>query len=341
MQQPRLIQTRNRFALMILALAALAAGFSSTAFGQAETSLKGHGIVSVFFSRSTADERFDFNGNRTRITPVGVPNGSLTTSTFTIQGAYGLTNRLEIEVLIPVVLNSEVRTVGLGMNNQITPRRAEASGIASSRFNVRYSLVREPFFLTARFGVKTSANSRELQQTQSPILTPIDEGTTDYELAGQISRRFGRFRIGGEAGIRFRGDQSDAVIDNDPASRRRVTVSPGNEFIYNFQVSYSVHRRLTVSLLGDGLSQGSYNAPFRTILVGNGFLPRTVGTIGAPSGVTPDFREQTGRRLFKIGPFANFAVTPKTFITGGVQFAANGRNTPAGTFFSVGLSRTF
>lgn len=314
---------------------------NGVSFAQAETSQKGHGLASIFFSRNTTDERFDFNGDRTRLTPAGSRNGTLTTSTLTFQAAYGITNRLEVEVLIPVVLNSEVRTVGLNAQNLIEPRRAEASGIASTRVNVRYNLVREPFFLTARFGFKSSANSKDLQQTQSPVLSPVDEGTNDYEFAGQISRRFGRFKIGGEAGIRIRGDQSDAVVDNDPASRRRVTVSPANEFIYNFQASYSVSRRFSLSLLADGVAQGNYDTPFRTVFIGDGFTTRTVGTIGAPTGTTPDFRRQTGRQLFKLGPFANLSVTPRTVITGGVQFAAAGRNAPSGTFFTVGVSRFF
>jgi hypothetical protein len=314
-----------------------ALGFS--AFAQAETSAKGHGIVSVFYSRNTSDERFDFNGDRTRLTPTG--GGDLTTDLFTIQSAYGVTDRLEVEVLIPVVLNSEVQTVGISSSNLLERRQADASGIANARFNVRYNLVREPFFLTARFGVKTRANSTDLQRTQSPILTPIDEGTTDYELAGQLSRQFGRVKIGGEAGVRFRGDQDDAVIDADVTSRRRVTISPANEFIYRFQASYSLSRRFAVSLLGDGTVQGDYDAPFRTIVVGDDFRIRTVGTQNAPPNVTPDFRRQTGRRLLKLGPFASFSVTPRTVITGGVQFAADGRNAPTGSFFSIGISRFF
>ncbi len=338
MKKSRLTRLVIRAALLSGLLPLLLTGVG---FAQAETSQKGRGLASIYFSRNATDERFDFNGDRTRLTPAGSRNGTLTTSLLTFQAAYGITSRLELEILVPVVLNSEVRTVGVSAQNLIEPRRAEASGIANARVNVRYNLVREPLFLTARFGFKSRANSTDLQRTQSPVLSPIDEGTNDYEFAGQISRRFGKFGIGGEAGVRIRGDQTDAVVDADPASRRRVTVSPANEFIYNFRASYAVNRRFSLSLLADGVAQGDYDAPFRTVFVGDGFTPRTAGAIGAPTGVTPDFRRQTGRQLFKLGPFASVSVTPRTVITGGVQFAAAGRNAPTGAFFTVGVSRFF
>lgn len=338
MPKPHFLRVIARSALF---LGLLLLALTGVSFAQAETSQKGHGLASIYFSRNTTDERYDFNGDRTRLTPTGTPTGALINNSLTFQAAYGITNRLEVEVLIPIVLKSEVRTVGLSAQNLIEPRRAEASGIASARVNVRYNLVREPFFLTARFGFKSSANSKELQQTQSPVLSPIDEGTNDFEFAGQISRRFGKFKIGGEAGIRIRGDQTDAVVDNDPASRRRVTVSPSNEFIFNVQASYSVTRRFSLLLLADGVAQGDYDAPFRTVFIGDGFTTRTVGATGVPTSVTPDIRRQTGRQLFKLGPFASVSVTPRTVITGGVQFAAAGRNAPAGTFFTIGVSRFF
>ncbi len=326
---------------LLWGLALLAGLPAGKALGQAETTPRGHGFGSLFFVRHSSTGRFDFDGQRTRLTPPGQPDGRLMTSLFMAQGVYGLTDRLEVEVLVPVVLTSEVRTVGLNPAGEIVPRRAEASGIANARFNVRYNFRREPFFVTARFGVKTKANSTRLQQTQSPILSPIDEGTTDIELAGQLSRRWGRFRLGGEAGLRLRGNQTDAVVNPDPTARQRVVVSPANEFIYSLRASYQATRRISLFLLADGLTQGSYDAPFRTVFLGDSFTQRTVGTRDIPPGATPDLERQTGRRLFKLGPFASFAITPRTILTGGLQFAAAGRNTPTGTFVTVGISRFF
>jgi hypothetical protein len=326
---------------ILCGLALLTSLLAGRALGQAETTPRGHGFGSLFFSRHSSTERFDFNGQRTRLTLPGQPDGRLLTSLFMIQGVYGLTDRLEAEVLVPIVLTSEIRTVGLTPTGEIVPRRAAASGIANARFNIRYNFRREPFFVTARFGLKTRANSTRLQQTQSPILAPIDEGTTDIELAGQLSRRWGRFRLGGEAGLRLRGNQTDAGVNPDPASRQRVNVSPANEFIYSLRAGYQATRRISLFLLADGLAQGSYDAPFRTVFLGNDFTPRTVGTRNPPPGVVPDLQRQTGRRLFKLGPFASFAVTPRTILTGGIQFAVAGQNTPTGTFVTVGISRLF
>lgn len=320
---------------------------TDSVWAQAETLPKGRGIFSVFYTRSDTEKRFDFLGDRVRVIPPAGPDfrGTTKTNLLSFDVAYGITDRLEAHVTIPYA-NSELASIGRdGRVIKDPPEFSpSASALSNVRFGVRYNLVNEPFYLTAKFDVKLPANSTDLQRGFAGTTLPIDEGQTDFDITGQISKSFivkdRTLRIGGEAGIRLRKAQKDGAID--AFTNEVLPIDPANEFIYNFQVNYSLFSRLSLTLAGNGIEQGNFDVPFRTIRVGNDGIVKTVGTQGAlPPGFKPDFDQQTGRRIFAIGPLANFSITPRTIVTGGVLFAVDGRNYPAGQFWILGLSRVF
>jgi hypothetical protein len=338
---------RSRHVLQqVIIVALFTFSAATTAFAQGETLQKGEGIVSFFYIRSATEKRFDFLGDRTRVIPPGGPEfrGKSATNVYSFDVAYGLTNRLEIHATVPLV-QTGVRSIdanGEVLNNpDQSPRIA---GVGNVRFGVRYNLVSEPFFLTAKFDVKTPRDSGDLEKLFNGTTLPVEEGQTDFDLTGQISKGYSLFgrslRVGGEAGVRIRRTQKEGALDT--FTREKLPVSPANVFIYSFRVGYGLFRRLAVSLVGDGIRQGNYDAPFHFTRVGpNGEL-KTVGTQGSlPQGFRPDFAQQTGRRIFSLGPLSSVYLTPRTVVTSGVMFAVSGRNYPAGRFWIFGVSRSF
>jgi hypothetical protein len=333
---------------LIVALVVLAAGATkgSRVLAQAETLPKGRGIVSAFYTRSSTETRFDFLGDRTRVIPPAGPDfrGFTRTNVLSLDLAYGITRRLEAHVTIPII-NSRLASVAAdGKIIESPDQSPNETGIGNIRFGIRYNFVSEPFFLTAKVDIKTPASAANLEKAFSGTTLPIDEGQTDIDLTGQISKNFMLFnrslRVGGEAGIRLRRTQKDGALDT--FTNESLPVSPANEFIYNFQVNYGLIRRVSLTLAGNGIVQRDYDVPFRFIRVGENGDIKTVGTQGnLPTGLKPDFEKQTGRRIFSLGPLVNFSVTPRTIITGGVLFAVSGRNFPAGQFLILGISRLF
>lgn len=320
---------------------------SGEVLAQAETLPRNHWIFSVFYTRSDTESRFDFLGDRVRVVPPGGPlfSGFTRTDVVSFDVAYGITDRLEAHLTIPYA-SSEIATVGADRRRHpdatLSP---SASGLSNVRFGIRYNFYRnDRTFLTARVDVKTPANSTDLQRAFAGTTLPVDEGQTDFDVTGQVSRTFTlkdrALRIGGEAGVRLRLEQKSGALDF--FTGETLSVKPANEFIYNFQASYQVHRRVGLMLAGNGIEQGDYEVPFRTIRVGENGEVKTVGTQGQiPPGFRPDFEKQTGRRIFSLGPLVNLSVTPRTIVTGGLLFAVTGRNYPAGQFWVLGLSRFF
>ncbi len=320
---------------------------SDDVMAQAETLPRNHWVFSVFYTRSDTEKRFDFLGERVRVVPPGGPlfTGFTRTDVVSFDVAYGITDRLEAHVTIPYA-SSEIATVGVqGRKHPDATLSPAASGISNVRFGVRYNFYRnDRTFVTARFDVKTPANSTDLQKAFAGTTLPVDEGQTDFDLTGQVSRTFtlkGRgLRLGGEAGVRIRLEQQNGALDF--FTGETLPVKPANEFIYNFQASYQLHQRISLIISGNGIEQGDYDVPFRTIRVGEDGEVKTVGTRGqVPSGFRPDFEKQTGRRIFSLGPIVNLSVKPRTIVTGGVLFTVSGRNYPAGQFWVLGLSRFF
>jgi hypothetical protein len=337
---------RNALPGVMIITMLIVTGALSSAFAQGEVLQKGEGVVSFFFIRSSTDRRFDFTGARVRvIPPAGVEfRGRSETNVFSFDVAYGLTSRLEVHATVPLVQTSvkSIDAQGRALSNsEQSPR---ISGVGNVRFGFRYSFVSEPFFLTAKFDVKTPRDSGDLEKLFNGTTLPVEEGQTDFDITGQISKGYSLFgrglRVGGEAGIRIRRTQKEGALDT--FTREKLPVSPANEFIYSFRVGYGLLPRLSVSLIGDGIRQGDYDAPFHFTRIGpNGNL-KTVGTQGSlPPGFKPDFEKQSGRRIFSLGPLASVFVTPRTVITGGVMFAVSGQNYPAGRFWILGVSRSF
>jgi hypothetical protein len=333
---------------IIALLAVLAAGAvrESRVFAQAETLPKNRGIVSVFYTRSSTGKRFDFLGDRVRVVPPAGPDfrGSTRTNILSIDLAYGITDRLEAHVTIPIV-NTRLSSIGAdGKILDNVDQSPNESGVGNIRFGIRYNLMSEPFHLTAKVDIKTPASAAELEKAFSGTTLPIDEGQMDIDLTGQISKDLILFnrslRIGGEAGVRLRRTQKEGALDT--FSNRSLPVSPANEFIYNFQATYGLYKRLSVTLSGNGIIQGDFDVPFRFIRVGGDGELRTVGTEGdLPPGLKPDFEKQTGRRIFALGPLVNVKLSQRTIATGGLLFTVAGRNYPAGQFLILGVSRFF
>lgn len=342
-RSPRLFHS-----LFIALLFMLATGTTeaSKLFAQAETLPRGRGVVSVFYLRSDTDRQFDFLGNRVRVIPPAGPDfrGESHTEVLSFDLAYGLTNRLEAHLNIPLARTrlASIAADGQPLNNP--DQSPSASGLSNVRFGVRYNLVNEKFFLTAKFDVKTAAATPNVEKLFNGTTLPVEEGQTDYDLTGVISKSFSlasrSISVGGEAGIRLRRPQAEGALDT--FTLKKLPVSPANEFIYNFRVSYGLLPRLSIALVGDGISQGNYRVPFRFTRIGNNAELKTVGTQGSlPPGFKPDFEKQTGRRIFSLGPTASLTITPRTVITGGILFTAAGRNYPAGHFLVLGVSRFF
>ncbi len=337
----------NYFSLRVaVMLLLIIGGVASRVLAQAETLPHGRGVVSVFYLRSETDRQFDFLGQRVRvIPPAGAEfRGLSRTEVLSFDLAYGITNRLEAHVNLPLARTklSSIGADGKVINNP--DQSPSASGLSNVRFGVRYNLVNEKFFLTAKFDVKTPAATPNVEKLFNGTTLPVEEGQTDYDLTGLISRSFSigdhSLGVGGEAGIRFRRPQQDGALDT--FTGKKLPVSPAKEFICNFRVSYGLLPRLSVALVGDGITQGDYNVPFRFTRLGNSGELKTVGTQGTlPAGFKPDFEKQTGRRIFSLGPTLNVTVTPRTVVTGGVLFTAAGRNYPAGRFLVLGVSRFF
>lgn len=338
----------------VLLILAAGAARSNAVLAQAETLPKHRGIFSVFYTRSDTDKRFDFFGDRVRVIPPAGPQfkGFTRTNIYSFDVAYGITDHLEAHITIPYA-TSLVASVGpdgkvikdpstLGPND---PRLSPSDqAISNVRFGVRYNFITNPLYVTARFDVKLPANSSSLQKAFAGATLPVDEGQTDFDITGQVSRSFvvrdHQLRVGGEAGVRIRRTQKDGGID--AFTNNVIPIKPGNEFIYNFQVNYGLTRRLSLTLAGNGIEGRDFDVPFRTIRVGNDGTVKTVGTLGTlPPGFVPDFKKQSGRKIFSLGPLANFSITPRTIVTGGVLFAVKGQNYPAGYYLVVGVSRVF
>ncbi|MGH9846576.1 MAG: hypothetical protein ACREEM_48375 [Blastocatellia bacterium] len=319
---------------------------SNAALAQGETLQKGQVAVSFTYVRSDTGKTFDFFGNRARIIPPAGSNfrGSSETDVYSTEVAWGLTNKLELHVGIPLA-RGKVFSIDAGGKVLDTPEQSPSSaGLSNIRFGARYNLVSKPFFLTAKFDAKAPASTPDPERLFSGASLPIREGQWDFDLTGQVSkglRLFGRpFSIGGEAGIRFRLEQRDGGFDT--FTRQTVPVKPANEFIYNFRATYGVFSRLSLSLYGDGIAQGDFDVPFRFARVGDSGDGVTVGTLGKiPVGFKPDVEQQTGRRIFSIGPLATVNLNSRTSVTGGVLFTVAGRNYPAGQFWVISVSRFF
>ncbi|MBX7222963.1 MAG: hypothetical protein K1Y36_23645 [Blastocatellia bacterium] len=329
-----------------LLLVVILSGLTERVSAQAETLPKNRSVFSAFYTRSDTDKRFDFFGNRVRVIPPGGPQftGFTKTDIVSFDYAYGITDRLEAHFTVPYA-HSEVATVGADGKTIKDPTASPVdSAISNVRFGFRYNLVREPLYVTAKFDVKLPANSGSLQKAFAGATLPVDEGQTDFDITGQVSKSFivkdRTLRIGGEAGIRIRRTQKDGGVD--AFTNEVLPIKPGNEFIYNFQVNYGINRFLSLTLAGNGIEGRSFDVPFRTIRVGNDGEVKTVGTKGKlPPGFKPDFDKQSGRKIFSLGPLANISITPRTIVTGGVLFAARGQNYPAGYFLVLGVSRIF
>lgn len=346
--KPNLKSTLRHFASAIVAAFLLmTTGTASRAFAQGEVLQKGEGIASFVFVRSATEKRFDFLGQRARVIPPAGPEfrGAAETNVYSFDVAYGLTNRLEVHLTIPFAQTRQASRDASGKLLSDPTQSPREAGLSNVRFGVRYNFVSEPFFLTAKFDVKTPAGGTpDLEKLFNGTTLPVDEGQTDYDLTAQASKGFTLFnrgaRIGGEAGIRFRRPQKEGALD--PFTKEKLPLNYANEFLYGFRFSYGLTPRVSVSLSGDGLTQGSYNVPFRFTRVGNDGQLKTVGTQGAvPPGFKPDFEKQSGRKIFSLGPLVNVFVTPRTAITGGVLFAVAGRNYPAGQYWIFGVSRSF
>ena len=339
----RSIGSRSRslaWSLLILT-AAVNAGLA-----QGETLQKGQVAVTFTYLRSDTGESFNFFGDRMRIIPPAGPSfrGSSETDVYSTDMAWGLTNKLELHVSVPFA-RGKVSSIGADGQALDTPDQSpSSSGLSNIRFGARYNFVSEPFFLTAKFDAKAPAGTPDPERLFSGASLPIREGQWDFDLTGQVSKGvslFGRrLSIGGEAGVRFRLEQSDGGFDT--FTRQAVPVKPANEFVYNFRATYGLLPLLSISLYGDGLAQGDFDVPFRFARVSNDGDGITVGTLGnIPAGFKPDFGQQTGRRIFSLGPLATVNLTSRTSVTGGVLFAVAGRNYPAGQFWVLSVSRFF
>lgn len=312
---------------------------------QADVIPPGHGVASFVYVRSDTGTRFDFLGARDRVIPSAGPlfTGRAVTDVLTLDIAYGVLKHLEAHVGIPYAFSSQP---SIGADGKVIAGREQSpssSGLGNIRFGARYNLVSRPVSITAKVDIKVPASTPDLEQLFNGVTLPVREGQTDVDFSGQVSKAFSvrehAFSVGGEAGYRVRFAQKDGALDT--FTRGSLPVKPGNEVIYNLRFAYRATSRLTLLLNGDGIEENDYNVPFRFTRIGNDGILRTVGTQGSPSGFIPDYPKQTGRRIFTLGPLASIALNRRTSISGGVLFAALGRNFPAGKFWVFGVSRVF
>jgi hypothetical protein len=324
-------------------LIALLAASPQLIFAQAEVIPPRHAVVSFVYTRSDTGRRFDFLGGRDRVIPPAGPlfTGRAITDVLSLDIAYGILPRLDAHVNIPYAFSSTPSIESNGSRIPNGQQSPSSSGVSNLRFGARYNLVRRPLFVTARIDIKAPASTPNLEELFNGVTLPIREGQTDIDLSGQVSKslRIGEhaFSVGGELGYRIRTTQQKGALDTFTLAA--LPVKPGNEIIYNLRVAYPVAPRISLLLNGDGIEGNNFDVPFRFTRIGNDGLIRTVGTVAAPEGFTPDYAQQTGRRIFTLGPLLAIRLNRRTSVSGGVLFTVAGRNFPAGQFYVVGITR--
>lgn len=130
---------------------------------------------------------------------------------------YGLTERLDIGVQIPVVQQNFSSDTGLDRTDE---------GLGDIRLLAKWRLLQEPVLFTLKSGVKMPTGEFKNEDG----LIPVGAGQWDFDFAGQIGRSFWPWPLYGNLDIGYRVRTINAEIDRDP----------GDEFFLNAELGYHI-----------------------------------------------------------------------------------------------------
>lgn len=130
---------------------------------------------------------------------------------------YGLTDRLDIGVQIPVVQQNFSSDTGLDRTDE---------GLGDIRLLAKWRLLQDPVLFTLKSGVKMPTG--EFRNEDG--LIPVGAGQWDFDFAGQIGRSFWPWPLYGNLDIGYRVRTINAEIDRDP----------GDEWFLDAELGYHI-----------------------------------------------------------------------------------------------------
>jgi hypothetical protein len=130
---------------------------------------------------------------------------------------YGLTDRLDIGVQIPVVQQNFSSDTGLDRTDE---------GLGDIRLLAKWRLLQGPVLFTLKSGVKMPTGEFKNEDG----LIPVGAGQWDFDFAFQIGRSFWPWPLYGNLDIGYRVRTINAEIDRDP----------GDESFLNAELGYHI-----------------------------------------------------------------------------------------------------
>ena len=218
-------------------------------------------------------------------------DGEYTSKAVFIEAVYGLTDRADIGVQLPFFDQKFNDTT------QIDP--PSDAGFSDMRLFVKFNLLQKPFLLTLKSGAKIPTG--EFRNEDG--LIPVGEGQWDYDFLVQIGRSFWPLPLYGNVDLGYRVRRINREIDRDP----------GDEWLLNAELGYSITRRL--------------------LLTGKFELLRS------KEGRVFGFKNRSLiKEITYLAPSLLYQFSDQLALEAGVRYSINGRNFPAGHQLTLGLS---
>ena len=212
-----------------------------------------------------------------------------------IEGFVGITDRLDFGMQIPYFDQK------FSDDTRLEP--GADAGFSDLRLMAKLRLTEKPAIVTLKTAVKMPTG--EFRNEDG--LIPVGEGQSDYDFIIQVGRSFWPLPIYANADIGYRIRTINEDIDRDP----------GDEWLFNAEVGYSVSERLLFALKLDAL-RGGRGTEF-------GFI-RSSSLI---------------KRITYISPTVSYRIAGEAALEVSVRSTINGRNFPAGQQLTAGLSTSF
>lgn len=124
--------------------------------------------------------------------------GGLKTTQLFVEASFGLHERVELGLQLPIILNGEF------VSDDVTDN---SRGLGDLRFGTKVLIVPEPLVLSAAMDVKAPTGDFSIDAVQ----VPLGEGQWDVTFRGLVAKSFleGKLWAGGEAGYRIRTDNEE------------------------------------------------------------------------------------------------------------------------------------
>lgn len=291
-----------------LALAASLLTAATGAFGQAWVASEGGYYFKLSGSFLYTEEEFDFKGNRQEIFADDPTrsNSSFRDMSLTAYLEYGLSDAFTLVATLPFkVLTSKATTSIPG-----EPVRSESltnGGLADLVVSIRAPLRQSGFAASLQGGVKLPLGYEQDPDNDGP---PLGSGEIDAEIHLLLGQSLypAPMYLGASAGYRVRGG---ALHD---------------EILYSAEVGYTAGD-FFMKLRFDGLQ----NVEDPPDLSGAGMMPPATTTNNVIVG---------DQDIFKISPTLQYRLNAQTAVAAEAFHTFAGKNTVAGTTFSLGLVYT-